>query len=150
MSNTLGVFQFACYECEATSARRRNRRDTHHSPARNTTENTIRLSIADCPPNIHETISNRKSPMLPQLIAPMITSTSAILSSIFSPFSAKTLLHILAANRIAHKTRAALCGNDILLRHRCEIPDKISLRGKKIHYDQITSINIMSYQRNLH
>lgn len=131
---TLGNFQFACYECEATSVRRRNRRETHHSPARNTTENTIRLSIADCPPKIQETISKRKSPMLPQFIAPMITSTSAILSSILSPFSAKTLFHILAANRIARRTRAAFGGNDILLRHRREIPDKISLCGKKIHY----------------
>ena len=90
----------------AISARRRNRRDIHQSPARNTTEKTIRLRTADCPPNIKETISKRKSPMLPQLIAPIITSTSAILSSItisILPLSAAMIFCAAAPRRYTAK-----------------------------------------------
>ena len=64
------------------SARLRNRREIHHRPASATTEKIILLRTLPAPPKSHPTMSNRKRPMLPQLIAPMMTRMSAILSSI--------------------------------------------------------------------
>jgi len=67
--------------------RSRKRSDMHQTPARATTVYTMRLRTASCPPKIHATTSKRKRPMAPQLRAPMIVSTSEILSSIInSPF----------------------------------------------------------------
>lgn len=90
------------------SSRERKRREMHQSPARQTREKMMRLKTALCPPKSQDTISNRKSPMLPQLTAPMITRISAILSSIACPlsdrFRSEHNIHGLAVTAFARQT----------------------------------------------
>ena len=71
----------------------RNKSEMHHTPARAITVYTIRLRIAVWPPKIHATMSNLNKPMQPQLSAPIMVSTSAVLSSIcFNSFAASQIL----------------------------------------------------------
>ena len=56
----------------------------HHTPASATSVKIILDISAPAPPKSQETISNPKRPILPQLNAPIITSKSAILSSMSS------------------------------------------------------------------
>ena len=58
----------------------------HQSPASPTRANIIRLIMPDCPPNSAPTASNPKNPISPQLIAPIIVKTKAVLSIISKPF----------------------------------------------------------------
>ena len=59
----------------------------HQRPQSATKVYIIRLHTTSCPPNTQEIISNLKSPIEPQLSAPIIISASEILSNIlFTPF----------------------------------------------------------------
>ena len=64
----------------------RKSREMHHRALSPTRVYIILLTTLPAPPKIHATISNLNSPMLPQLIPPMIRIQSAILSSITLPF----------------------------------------------------------------
>ena len=84
-------FSDAQSSIEAKRSLALNKSEMHQIPARATTVYIILLTRASCPPHIHATISNWKSPMLPQLSAPIIVNIRAILSMIIVKSSFKTV-----------------------------------------------------------
>lgn len=85
-------------ELSRTSLFRKNR-EMHQRAASPTMAKMIRLNTAPCPPKMAPTKSNPKIPMEPQFNPPMITSASAILSSIpLPPFHFSEIIYICRAD----------------------------------------------------